>query len=352
MKLGIVLGTRPEIIKLAPIIKECVLRNLDFFILHSNQHYSDNMDGIFFEELGLPLPKYNLNVGSNTHAVMTAKIMEGVERVLSAENPNWIIVQGDTNTVMAAALTASKMGIKIGHVEAGLRSYDRRMPEEINRIITDHISDMLYAPTNKQREILLSEGISDKNIIVTGNTIVDSIMNSVGPISGKHGGDYFLLTLHRPANVDSKKILAEILKSVEYIAREFNRKIIFPVHPRTEINIRSFNIKLPENIFNVINPVGYSEMLKLITGSELVLTDSGGLQEEACVLRVPCITLRDSTERPETVEVGANILFYNFKDRKIFKDNVNTLLERKSAWHNPFGDGKASEKIVSNLLTN
>jgi len=355
MKLAFVLGTRPEIIKMSPIIRECILRKLDHFIIHSNQHYSDNMDAIFFKELELEPPLYNLNVGSGLHGEMTAKILTGVEKILLDELPTWVLVEGDTNTVLAGALAASKIGIKIGHVEAGLRSYDRSMPEEINRIMTDHISDALFCPTQKQADILLGEGIDKAKIFVTGNTIVDAVYQNI-KLLAKHpefdhyqSEKYFLLTTHRPANVDSKENLSELLEAVTEASQKYNFPVYFPIHPRTKKQIELFKIKIDTNYIKLLEPVGYLEMLALEKNAQLIFTDSGGIQEEACILQVPSLTLRDNTERPETLDVGASVLVGHNKDKILSETDKMLIISRH--WHNPFGDGKSSKKIVNLLST-
>ncbi len=240
--IAIVLGTRPEYIKMSPIIRECEARNLGYFILHSGQHYSYDMDRLFFEELELPEPQYNLDVGSGTHAGQTARILTGIEEILVQEEPDIVLVQGDTNTVMAGALAAAKLQIRVGHVEAGLRSFDRTMPEEINRVVADHISNYLFAPTEAARQDLQNEGIEENRICVTGNTIVDAIFQNrefsekkatiLGTLGLKQGG-YFLVTSHRQENVDSHANLRNIILGLEAIHREYSLPVVFPMHPRT-----------------------------------------------------------------------------------------------------------------------
>lgn len=348
-KVCFILGTRPEIIKLSPVIRECVNQKIDHFIIHSNQHYSKNMDDVFFKELELEPPKFNLNVGSGLHGEMTAKILTGVEKILIDEKPDWVLVQGDTNTVMAGALAASKLHIKVGHVEAGLRSYDRDMPEEINRIIADHISDALFCPTQKQADILLNEGIDKSKIFVTGNTIVDAVQQNLKLIKTNNNFQkYFLLTTHRPSNVDSKENLTELLDAITEVSSKYNYPVYFPIHPRTKKQIELFNIKINSDYIKIIEPVGYLEMLALEKNSELIFTDSGGIQEEACILQVPSLTLRDNTERPETVEVGATILVGHNKQKIL--SSVEIMLNTPKTWPNPFGDGNTSKRITN--LTN
>lgn len=353
MKICFILGTRPEIIKLSPVIRECVNLKIDHFIIHSNQHYSPNMDEIFFKELELEPPKYNLNVGSGLHGEMTGKILTGVEKILIEENPDWVLVQGDTNTVIAGALAASKLHIKVGHVEAGLRSYDNDMPEEINRIVTDHVSDALFCPTQKQANILLGEGINKSKIIVTGNTIVDAVFQNLKLII-KHSEldhyqkeKYFLLTSHRPSNVDSKENLTELLKAITDVSIKYNFPVYFPIHPRTKKQIETFNIIIDSKYIKLMEPVGYLEMLAMEKNAQLIFTDSGGIQEEACILQTPSLTLRENTERPETVEVGASILVgHNYQKILLAADK---MLSVSRNWPNPFGSGNSSTLIIQNL---
>ena len=339
---------------MSPVIRECERRGLDYFILHTGQHYSYEMDRIFFEELELPEAKYNLDVGSGTHAEQTGKIMIGVEKVLMKEKTDVVLVQGDTNTVMAGALAAVKLHIKVGHVEAGLRSYDRRMPEEINRVVADHVSDYLFAPTENAKKNLLSEGVDEKKIFVTGNTIVDAVFQNLEIAKrkadalrelGLKSKEYFLVTAHRQENVDVKDRLKGILRGLELISEEFAVPVIFPIHPRTKKRIREFGLKT--NGIELISPLGFLEFLQLEANAKLVLTDSGGVQEETCILGVPCVTLRDNTERPETLEVGSNTLA-GTKPEKIL-EGVRIMLNRENNWGNPFGDGRAGRRIVGIL---
>ncbi len=339
IKVAIIVGTRPEIIKMSPIIKECMKRKLDFFVLHTGQHYSYNLDGIFFEQLDLPQPKYNLGVGSGTHAEEIGKILIGIEKVLLKEKPDIVLVEGDTSSALAGALSASKLNIKIGHVEAGLRSYDRQMPEEINRVLVDHCSDYLFVPTRGAVSILQGEGISRKTISLTGNTIVDVVQKYMP--KKKKGTDYMLLTLHRQENVDDADRFTKILRGLDLVINEFNLEMLYPAHPRSRKMMSLYGLKAN---LSFMNPVGYFEFLELEQNAKLIFTDSGGVQEEACILGVPCVTLRDNTERPETVEVGANILA-GASPTKIL-ECAKTMLNKDNSWINPFGNGKAGEKIV------
>ena len=351
MTIAIILGTRPEIIKMAPIIRECERRALDYFVLHTGQHYSHQMDSIFFEQLELPAARYNLDVGSASHAEQTGRIMAGVEKVLMDERPDVVLVQGDTNTVLAGALAASKLHIKVGHVEAGLRSYDRTMPEEINRVVADHISDYLFAPTENSRENLRKEGIADEKIHVTGNTIVDSVYQNLEIAKrkvnvladlGLKPKEYFLVTAHRQENVDSRERLAEIIKGLELVSREFSLPVVFPVHPRTRKMAAEFGFEFDG--IKAIEPLGFLEFLQLEANARLALTDSGGVQEETCILGVPCVTLRENTERPETVDVGANMLVGTGSEK--IMSSAMQMFKTDAIWKNPFGDGHTGDRIV------
>jgi UDP-N-acetylglucosamine 2-epimerase (non-hydrolysing) len=351
VKTAIILGTRPEIIKMSPVIREYERLRLDYFILHTGQHYSYNLDKVFFEQLGLLSPKYNLGVGSGSHAEETGKILIGVEKVLLKEKPDIVWVEGDTNTVLAAALAAVKLHIKVGHIEAGLRSYDRQMPEEFNRTLTDHCADYLFAPTEKAKKILLGEGVPEEKIFVTGNTIVDAVYQNLD-IARKKGNaldnlhlapkEYFLLTLHRQENVDNRARFASILEGLEKVASEFHLPLIYPIHPRSRKMMAKFGLK--SRSLKLIEPVDFLDFLQLGSNARLILTDSGGVQEEACILGVPCVTLRDNTERPETIEVGANILAGASPDKIL--ECARLMLQKEARWSNPFGDGKAGERIV------
>ena len=354
MKVAIVLGTRPEIIKMAPVTRELERRKVEFFILHTGQHYSYNLDEAFFELLELPQPKYNLKVGSGSHAEETGRILIGVEKVLQQENPDAVLVEGDTNSVFAGALAAVKLHIEVGHIEAGLRSYDRQMPEEINRVLTDHCSDYLFAPTEQAKEILLGEGIAEEKTFVTGNTIVDAVYQNL-EIAKEQGGSlsslnlaprgYFLVTLHRQENVDNRERFTSILEGLSKIAGEFCLPVVYPIHPRSRKMIGEFGLQ-PKDL-ELIEPVDFLDFLQLESSARLILTDSGGVQEESCILGVPCVTLRDNTERPETIEVGSNILAGVLPDEILACSRV--MLGRENNWANPFGDGKAGERIVGIL---
>ena len=351
MKICIILGTRPEIIKMSPVIRACEREKIDYFILHTGQHYSYTMDNVFFEQLELPEAKYNLDVGSGKHGEQTGKILSGVEPVLQKEGADVVLVEGDTNTVLAGALAATKLHIKVGHVEAGLRSYDRKMPEEINRVLTDHCSDYLFAPTDKAREILLGEGIQDTRIFVTGNTIVDAVFQNLELAKDRNDvlndlhlepRNYFLVTAHRQENVDVKERFKGIISGLELVSDEFGLPVIYPIHPRARKMMNHFGLKA--NGIEFIEPVDYLSFVQLEAKAKLVLTDSGGVQEEACILKVPCVTLRDNTERPETLEVGSNVLAGTTSEKIL--ECAKEMLNKNNKWYNPFGDGKAGERIV------
>lgn len=355
IKIAIVVGTRPEIIKMSPIIQELTYRKIDYFIIHTGQHYYYFMDKIFFEQLKILEPKYNLEVGSGTHAEQIGKMLIELENVFIQERPDIILVEGDTNSVFAAALAASKLHIKIGHVEAGLRSYNKRMPEELNRIMVDHMSDILFAPTEKSKNNLLNESVTGE-IIVTGNTIVDVILNNK-VISDKYDyvikrlnlkfNNYILITLHRPESVDNIDNLNKIIESLNKIIKIERLPLIFPIHPRTLKKIKEFNIKIPEDIL-IIDPVGFLEFIYLERNARLIITDSGGIQEEACILKTPCITIREETERPETIEIGANVIT-GYEPNKIV-DAFIKMINKKDKWDNPFGNGTAAKQIVDTII--
>jgi UDP-N-acetylglucosamine 2-epimerase (non-hydrolysing) len=357
MKIGIIVGTRPEIIKMAPVIRECKNRGIAYFIIHSNQHYSEEMDSIFFKELALPEPDYNLGVGSGLHSNQTGNILIQMEPILLAEKPDVVLVQGDTNTVLAGALAASKLDIKVGHIEAGLRSYDRTMPEETNRILTDHMSEYLFAVGANQQAILAQEGIAADKIFTVGNTVSDSLFqhlelaentSTILTDVGVEAGKYFLVTAHRAANVDIKSSLLELLAIFEQLHEKYNQTIVWPIHPRTQAKLTEFGIDAPSYL-KLLPPIGYLDFIQLQKRAQLILTDSGGIQEEACLLGVPCITLRENTERPESIEVGANVLVGRNADKALAAAD-KWLSKADFSWENPFGDGHVAKKIIDIIL--
>lgn len=354
--IAVVFGTRPCIIKQSPLIRALSKKKIPFYIIHTGQHYTYSMDRLFVESLGLPKPKYHLSVGSGTHSKQTAEMIQRAEKVLLADKPKAVMVQGDTNTTLAVSIACAKLNdVKLGHVEAGLRSYDRTMPEEINRVLTDHASDLLFVPTPNSRSILLGEGIADEKIWITGNTIVDAVQQNL-PLARKKSTilsdlslkpkSFFLMTLHRQENLIDRARLDRIIQAVSSLAEELDMKVIYPAHPRSRQCLEKYKIKLGSKL-NIIDPIGYFDFLVLMEASRLILTDSGGLQEEACILRRPCVTLRENTERPETIDVGANCLGGINYDT--IRQAVYTMLRRDENWSNPFGDGKAGERIAELL---
>jgi UDP-N-acetylglucosamine 2-epimerase (non-hydrolysing) len=341
---------------MSPIIRELERSSFDFILLHTGQHYSYAMDRVFFEQLELPNPQYNLGVGSGTHAEQTGKMLIGIEKVLQIEQPDMILVEGDTNSAVAGALAAVKLHVKVGHVEAGLRSYDRKMPEEINRIIVDHCSDFLFAPTKTSMQILLNEGIPNSKIFITGNTIVDATLTNLELSKKKQNilnklfltkQDYFLTTIHRQENVDNEERFRDILKGLTIVKDKFDSEIIYPIHPRARKQTEAFNIQIEG--LRLIDPLDYLSFLQLESNAKLVFTDSGGVQEESCIMKVPSVTLRDNTERPETLEVGSNILSGTNSDEIVEK--TEQMLRTERTWVNPFGNGNAGERIVQVLLS-
>ncbi|MCD6568581.1 UDP-N-acetylglucosamine 2-epimerase (non-hydrolyzing) [bacterium] len=352
MKISIVFGARPTFIKMSPLIKECRRKHLDYFLIHTGQHYSPSLDKIFFEKLKIPRPKYNLGVGSGTHSQQMAKLLVRTEKVFLQEKPDLVLISGDTNSIAGAALVAAKLYLPLIHIEAGLRSFDRRMPEEVNRVIADHLSDFLFAPTSAARDNLLQEGIKRNRIFVVGNIIVDAVKQNIK--IARDTSDvlsrlrlsprkFFLVTAHRQENVDSKKRFQGILRGLELVFRKFQLPIIYPIHPRSRKRLKQFRLKVPSGV-KVIPPLDYWDFLLLESSAALVLTDSGGIQEETCILRVPCVTLRDNTERPETLEVGSNIIV-GTNPQKIVR-GVQKMINKRRQWANPFGKGNTASLIL------
>jgi len=357
MTITLILGTRPQIIKSAPLVHLVEEdSDLQMQIIHTGQHYDYEMSKEFFNELNLPDPAANLNIGSGTHGWQTGKMLIGLEKVFAKEKTDLIIVPGDTNSTIAGALFASKLHIPVAHIEAGERSYNMNMPEEVNRRLTDHCSTLLFAATKKSVNNLLKEGIPLKSIHRVGDTMYDSILNHIleaqkenllGKLNLNKDG-YAVLTAHRPENVDSPKKLKEIVEATGQLE---DLTIIFPIHPRTRCRLEEWGLqkKLKKNI-KLIKPLKYHEMLNLMKNAKLLFTDSGGMQKEAFWLETPCITLRNETEWVETIELGANVLV-GTNPEKIVKETNKILSDTKhkktKADSNPFGDGKASEKILN-----
>jgi len=351
-RLAIVLGTRPEIIKLSPVLRTCAEREIPYTLIHTGQHYSDELDAVFFEKLDLPTPDYHLDAGSGHHGEQTGEMLAGIEDILLAEDVDVVLVQGDTNSVLAGAIATSKLNAELGHIEAGLRSYDREMPEEINRIVTDHVGDYLFAPTEETAEHLREEGLDEDRIHVTGNTIVDAVMANRDLAATKStvltdhdliSGEFILTTAHRAENVDDADQLAAILDGVDSVARHLSFPVIYPIHPRACERLSEFELEVPETI-TLVDPLEFLDFLRLEDEAALVITDSGGVQEETCILGTHCVTVRDSTERPETVTVGANVVVGT--DPVDILDGAKAQLGRPTDWNAPFGDGDAAERIL------
>ena len=357
----LVAGARPNFMKVAPIYAEMKRRPAEFEpkIVHTGQHYDASMSDAFFEDLGMPKPDIHLGVGSASHAVQTAKIMTEFEPVALAEKPAWVVVVGDVNSTIACALVCSKLGIKVAHVEAGLRSRDRSMPEEINRILTDSISDLLFTTSQDADENLKQEGIPADKIRFVGNVMIDSLLDhlklaeksKVRQDLGVDGEDYAVLTLHRPSNVDDKETFSGIVDALIAISKKL--PIVFPVHPRTKAKIEEFGFAntIANSDIRLIEPLGYLDFMRLYSGAKLVLTDSGGLQEETTVLGIPCLTLRHNTERPITIEMGTNVLVGTSGEKIKLAAAVALNKDQSSDTKiPPLWDGKAAVRICDALF--
>ena len=345
-----VVGARPNFPKLAPVYRAAAAKGVSQVIVHTGQHYDDALSASFFRDLGIPEPDVNLGVGSESHAVQTARVMERIERVFVNERPDWVLVYGDVNSTMAAAIVASKLSIRVAHVEAGLRSYDRAMPEEINRIVTDRLADLLLTHSREADETLRREGEPDDEIVFVGNVMIDSLFFALdrarrNAFRSKIGmsRDAIVVTLHRPSNVDDLPRLSCIAAALRQLADE--RMVIFTVHPRTRQRLDAAGIDLGS--VRTLDPVPYLDMVDLVDGAFAVITDSGGLQEETTALGVPCITVRDSTERPVTITEGTNTLVPNPAD---IVRAVRAIRRRRDAKAPEGWDGHAGERIVDELL--
>ena len=356
-----VVGARPNFMKVAPIVAAMKARPEKFqpLVVHTGQHYDADMSDSFFRDLNLPQPDTHLEVGSGSHAVQTALVMQRFEPVVLREQPDWVLVVGDVNSTIACALVCVKLGVKVGHVEAGLRSRDRTMPEEINRLLTDQIADLLFTPSSDADANLRAEGIPEERIRFVGNVMIDSLhqnlerarRSSVRADLGVGDTDYAVMTLHRPSNVDFPETFARILQALESITQAM--PVVFPVHPRTRKTIAelglSERVRAMKNL-RVIDPLGYLDFLSLYSGSRLVLTDSGGIQEETTALGIPCLTLRENTERPITVELGTNVVV-GTDPEKIVNAAAAALngAGKKIARQPPLWDGHTAERILDVL---
>jgi UDP-N-acetylglucosamine 2-epimerase (non-hydrolysing) len=354
MKLVAVVGARPNFMKIAPLMWELRRRGLDAFLVHTGQHYDERMSRLFFEELNIPRPDANLEVGSGSHAVQTAEVMRRFEPVVLEQRPDAVVVVGDVNSTIACALTAVKLGVPVAHVEAGLRSFDRSMPEEINRVLTDAISRWLFVTERSGVENLRREGVPDERIFLVGNVMIDTLLACRARSEGSPileqldlaGRDYAVLTLHRPSNVDDPGVLFGLLSAVERLQRTL--PIVFPVHPRTRKALNGHvNGSMPG--LRLTDPLGYLDFMRLVARARLVLTDSGGLQEETTVLGVPCLTLRNNTERPATVDQGTNELVGTDPER-IVQSGLRVLGSPPASGMVPdLWDGAAAARIVDVL---
>lgn len=346
MKILSIVGARPQFIKEYVVAKE-MKKYFDYVLVHTGQHYNFEMSQIFFKQFGLREPNYNLGLGSASQGEQTGKMLQHIEIVLQKEKPDLVLVYGDTNSTLAGGLAAAKLLIPVGHIEAGLRSYDRTMPEEINRILTDHCSQLLFCPTKTAKDILHHEGITS-GVHLTGDVMYDALLHSL-KIAEKSKilnelnikpNEFFLITIHRPSNTDNLKNLSSILGVISSL----DEKVIFPIHPRTAkfIDTYGLNKKIGKNIV-MMKPVGYFDFIWLEKNAKKILTDSGGIQKEAYLLKVPCITLRENTEWVETIEDQWNILVG--ADTRKMQDAIQNF-QPKQKQHNLFGNGHASEKIA------
>lgn len=348
-----VVGARPNFMKVAPVISALAqYSSIHQTLVHTGQHYDSNMSDVFFRQLGIPEPDINLEVGSGSHASQTAQIMMRFEAHVEHLKPDLVLVYGDVNSTVAATLVCTKLLVPVGHVEAGLRSRDRTMPEEINRLVTDQLSNMLFTPSEDGNENLLHEGIAEERIHFVGNVMIDTLLRLLPKADGIELGvpdHYALVTLHRPSNVDSPTMLPQIMDALCAISQAI--PVIFPIHPRTRQRLQEFGIHTPQNSrFRLLEPVGYLEFLSLQKRATAIITDSGGIQEEATLLGVPCLTLRENTERPITVSLGTNILIG--RDMERLKAEMERIMAGggKQGQIPPLWDGHASKRIANIIV--
>jgi len=344
MKILCVVGGRPNLVKIMPLIKEMDRRRVEYVLVHTGQHYDFLMSEIFFKELNIPKPNYNLGVSSGTNVWQTAEIMKRLEPIILKEKPAVVLVVGDMNSTLAGALAASKLHFPVAHVEAGLRSFDKRMQEEINRFLTDHVSDFLFVTEESGKNNLIKEGTAKEKIHFVGNVMIDTLISSKLKNQKSKLGDYAVLTLHRAENVDNKETFEKIVN----ILKEIKIKIVWPLHHRAEKGVKEFGLDISK--FETVKSLGYIDFISLVKGAKFVLTDSGGVQEETTYLGIPCLTLREGTERPVTVGKGTNVLV-GFDKEKILREIKQIMAggfkkgEIPSLW-----DGRASERIVNTLI--
>jgi UDP-N-acetylglucosamine 2-epimerase (non-hydrolysing) len=354
MRILHVVGARPNFMKAAPVITALNLYDgVSQALAHTGQHYDANMSEVFFRQLGLPEPHVNLEVGSGSHAQQTAQIMARFEPVLLDRRPDLVLVYGDVNSTVATALVCSKLGVRVGHVEAGLRSFDRTMPEEINRLLTDQLADLLFTPSADADENLLHEGIPQERIRLVGNVMIDTLVRLLPMARWPEGLEvperYVLVTLHRPSNVDEPEMLRQIIAALTDIARDI--PVLFPIHPRTRQRLGDFGVELSRaSGLTLLDPVGYLEFLALQRDADVVVTDSGGIQEETTFLGVPCLTMRKNTERPVTVSLGTNRLIG--QDMQRLQSAVHDVLTSGVVPRQapPLWDGRAAERIATELV--
>ena len=356
-----VVGARPNFIKIAPIHKsfQKYKSEINHLICHTGQHFDEKMSTVFFDELQMPKPDFYLGISGGSHAVQTANIMIEFEKILLNEKPDLIIVPGDVNSTIAASLVAAKLHIPVAHVESGLRSFDRKMPEEVNRVITDEISDYLFVTEKSGLTNLKNEGVDENKVFFTGNVMIDSLVNFMPNIDKSDileklsikSGNYVLATFHRPSNVDNEYNLTQLIDAINSISKQ--RKVIFPIHPRTQNNLKQFGLsdKLNKNVIK-LDPVGYIDFLSLTKNAELVITDSGGIQEETTFLGIQCITVRDNTERPITSEIGTNHMIGTDFNEVIIATKSIIAGNYKAGVIPDLWDGKASERIVEIINNN
>jgi UDP-N-acetylglucosamine 2-epimerase (non-hydrolysing) len=360
MKIINVVGARPNFMKIGPLMAESVkCAQIETILVHTGQHYDEKMSDLFFRQLEIPEPDINLEVGSASHTVQTAEIMKRFEPVVLEHKPDVVLVVGDVNSTIACGLVAVKSGVKLAHVEAGLRSFDRSMPEEVNRVLTDSISDLLFCTEQSGVDNLLREGIPEEKIFFVGNVMIDTLMKNKVKADDStilnqlnlNGNDFAVITLHRPSNVDDVVVFNRILDSLEVIQNDM--PVIFPVHPRTHRNLYSMSLGSRIDAMTglrLLDPLGYLDFLKLMSSAKIVLTDSGGIQEEATILNVPCLTLRENTERPITVEVGSNRVV-GTETEKIIEAYTQVRDDGlRESQIPPLWDGRAAERIVRILL--
>ncbi len=354
MKIVTIIGARPQFVKATTVSRELKKRGLTEILIHTGQHFDKNMSQIFFEDLGIPEPHYNLHISGGSHADMTARMLTGIEEILITEQPDWVLIYGDTNSTLAGALAAAKLHIPIAHVESGLRSYNMRMPEEVNRIVADRISSLCFCPSEIAVQNLKNEGIT-KGVHNVGDVMYDAALlfsndqfekSSALTQLNLKSGTYALATCHRAENTDDKQRLENILSALDEIASHM--KVIFPLHPRTRKYIDTYNFSHYLKNVVVTEPLSYVDMLWLEKNAKVIITDSGGMQKEAFFFKVPCVTIRDETEWVETVEMGANVLVGTLKE-KIIKHSLHPPTTSWSC-HNVYGNGQASGQIADILM--